>query len=121
MPRLLFVLLLLCPYTAAALELEVRVSGNRESAVDDLRSEDFAVRERGQPRAVESARYVNDLGETKIYFAVEAVATTFPRVTEAVERFIEERLPEDVEVLFGGTPFTSDKEVLLQYLSQGPN
>ena len=110
-------LFLLCS-TVSALELEVRVSGEKGSSVQNLEKLDFSIQDGGS-KSIESFRFVSDASETKIYIAVEASPNEFPRVQQAIEGFVSSDLPSGVEVSLGGTPFTSDRELLKGYIAAG--
>ena len=116
---LLLPLCLLAAAPAAALELEVRASGRGDAPIRDLEAASFSLKEGGKDREIESFRFVDDVTQTKIYIAVEVLARDFPRVQNAIEKFIDEKLPEGVEVSLGGSPFTSDSAKLREWLQAG--
>jgi VWFA-related protein len=108
---------LLCS-TVSALELEVRVSGEKGSPIQNLEKLDFSIQD-GGTKSIDSFRFVGDASETKIYVAVEASPNDFPRVKQAIESFVSSDIPTGVEISLGGTPFTSDREVLKGYIATG--
>lgn len=119
--RLAIVFALLIPAAAGAqslLELEVRAT-QKDAPVTDLKQVDFSLREAGKPKAVESIEYVETPAETKLYIGLEAPATDFPRIQQAIERFVTDDLPEGMEVSMGGAPFTSDRTLLAEYVGKG--
>lgn len=114
----LAVLLLVTPSVPAAVELEVRATqGN--APVTDLSASDFSLRHNGDDMALNAAEYVDDVAGTKVYIAVQVPGGQLARVMRAVEQFLTDGLPDGVEVSLGGTPFTSDKAKLLEYLEAG--
>ncbi|MCZ6514760.1 MAG: hypothetical protein O6850_02735 [Acidobacteria bacterium] len=118
--RVLFAGVILVSFArlAGALELEVRAfqDGN---ALRNLEASDFLLKENGRSREIESFEFIDGLQETKIYIAVEVPGSDFPRVFRSIRQFVDERLPEGVEISLGGAPFSSDKAKLREYLETG--
>ncbi len=108
---------LLCS-AASALELEVRVTGEKGSPVRNLEKLDFSIQD-GGAKNIDSFRFVGDASETKIYVAVEASPSDFPRVQQAIVSFVSSDIPRGIEVSLGGTPFTADRELLKSYIAAG--
>jgi|GEM_PF-3410891 len=119
--RLAIVLALLIPASVGAqglLELEVRAT-QKDAPVSDLKQINFTLKEAGKAKEIESIEYIEEPTETKLYIALEAPATDFPRIQQAIERFVADGLPAGMEVSMGGAPFTSDRALLSQYASMG--
>lgn len=119
--RSFLALVLLLPSIAAAqglLQLEVRAT-QKDAPVSDLKQLDFTLKEAGKDKEIQSIEYVDSPTATKLYIALEAPATDFPRVQQAIERWVEDGLPAGMEVSMGGAPFTSDASLLKEYAAKG--
>lgn len=118
MRRLGWIGLFLSATTLWALDVEVQVTGDGGAPVPDIPAAEFSVRDGGQ-KEVQKVVYVDDVSALKLYIAVQTQANDFPRLVQALEAFLAEGMPDGMEVSLGGTPFTSDRDKLREYLATG--
>ncbi len=113
------------PALQLQLELEVHVFGEKDARITDLVPEDFAVVIDGKSQPIASVEYLGQLprdepdAEPQQRFAYEATKflVLFPIHGELAVLIEHALLPGD-EVSIAGSPFTSDKALLLEILKQ---
>jgi VWFA-related protein len=119
-------------------EIEARVTDRQERPVDDLRRDEFSLKEDGVPHDIATLHYVAsemfvpdpastpeapapavaapDLAPaspTWLYVATEVGSTEFTRAYDAIRRLVSRPLPRGMKVSIGGLPFTAERQTLL--------
>ena len=110
------------------LELEVRVTDERNRVVESLSESDFTVFENGEPRAIVGFEYVDATAAkgltivparvSRLLILLDAPPEELGRAIPAVRRFLRERVPEGLLVSLNGLAFTDDKQTLLDQLER---
>ncbi|MCP5120297.1 MAG: VWA domain-containing protein [bacterium] len=122
------------------MEVEVRVTDRRGQPVGDLTVDDFTLTEAGVPQKLAFAEFIHTPGQertteattappeyeprsyerlrrsTLIYIAVRVSRQDRPVVHDAIRRFIDENLKPGVLISIEGSPFTANREALLERL-----
>ena len=129
----------------ALMQVEVKVTEGKKTLLEGLTKEDFTLYENGEPQEIVSLDYIDyprenepaagpevetrpsteSLGgsapqstanETRILITTYITEDDRPRVVKAIRGFIENDLRPSVKVSLGGSPFISDKKLLLRIL-----
>ncbi len=127
----------------ALMEIEVRVTGRGKRPVEGLSKEDFTLLENGVPQQLVNLEYIDvfrggadeaaaaegqaasestsppaamDPRTARIFIATHITEAERPRTRRAIQKFIEKDLQPGVLVSLNGTPFVSDKKLLLKLL-----
>lgn len=107
-----------------SVELEVRVTAAGGQPATGLAKSDFLLKENGKTQHVSELEFVPASGgarqPTWIYVGVQVTPQDWSRVHNAVKKFIDSKMRDDLMVSLGGAPFTNNKAELLKDLESGP-